>query len=55
MSLSRPPVSKAKIKEWRAPTCEMQLLMKVLISPLCDKLIIHNGKLFEIRFKAGDF
>lgn len=52
-SLNR-SVSNEKIKIWRAmsPTCEMQFLMNVLISPLGDKLIIHYVKLFEICFKV---
>lgn len=31
------------IQRWRAvfPTCEMQLLVNVLISPLHEKLVIH--------------
>lgn len=47
-------VSNEKIKIWRAmsPTCEMQFLMNILISPLCEKLVIHYVKLFEICFKA---
>jgi len=35
-----------------SPTCEIQFLMNVLISLLCEKLVIHYVKLVEILFKT---